>query len=276
MIKIIGLRYGHSINCRGARGKIDEVDSCRILYNKVKVYLESLGYIVVDCNSNANNANAELNEGTNKANNAKVDIYITLHMNAFNGQARGVECWCYDTNSKTAMSIATKICENISKLGTPNRGVKYNTGYHDLNASKMQSIIVESLFCDNGEDAELFNKKTDELARAIANGIDSRVSLTTPKSVEQTPQVETYRNIIIYNSEADKICAEYFTMILKSKNEDCIAMSYEEYKKGKKIGRSTFAVGGSLEGKFKYDKIFSGLDRNLTALSMLQHLKVKY
>ena len=275
MIKIIGLRYGHSVNCRGARGRIDEVDSCRILYNKVKALLESLGYIVVDCNSNANNVNGELNEGTNKANNAKVDIYITLHMNAFNGQAKGVECWVYDTNSKTAISIASKICANISKLGTPNRGVKYNTGYHDLNASGMESIIVESLFCDNSEDVELFNRKTDELARCIANGVDSRVSLDTSKSQEKI-KVEMHRNIVVYNSEADKICAEYFAMILNSKNEDCVAISYGEYRKSLVDGKSIFAVGGSLEGKFKYHKIFKGKDRNETAQQMLEHLKLKY
>lgn len=336
MIKIIGLRYGHSVNCRGARGRIDEVDSCRILYNKVKALLESLGYIVVDCNSNANNVNGELNEGTNKANKNKVDIYITLHMNSFNKSARGTECWCYDTNSKTAIGIATRICANISKLGTPNRGVKYNKGYHDLNSSNMQSIIVESIFCDNDKDAEIFNKKTDELARAIANGIDNRVSLNAPvkkpsKPVNKPvtkeiyrvrkswkdadsqkgaysilnnakeecdkhkgyfvfdgkgnivyPKVQlieyTHRNIIVYNNgaEADRICAEFFAMILNSKNEDCVVMSYEEYKDKKKTSRSLFAVGGSLEGKFKYDKLFSGKDRNFTALDMLQHLKMKY
>ncbi|WP_346920153.1 hypothetical protein [Clostridium sp. UBA7339] len=42
----IGLRYGHSINCRGARGKIDEVDSCRILYGKIKALLEAQGHTV--------------------------------------------------------------------------------------------------------------------------------------------------------------------------------------------------------------------------------------
>lgn len=272
MIKIIGLRYGHSINCRGSRGKIDEVDSCKILFNKVKALLEAQGYIVIDCNSNASNVNAELNEGTNKANANKCDIYITLHMNAFNGEARGVECWCYDTNSNIAINIGNRICTNISSLGTPNRGVKYSKGYHDLNASNMQSIIVESIFCDNSQDVEIFNNKVDKLARAIANGIDNRISLEAPNS---QPQVKMFRNIIVYNdgAVADQYCAEFFKMILMNANEDCECVSYSEYSKGLKDGRSIFAVGGSLEGKFKYHKIFKGINRNATALSMLEHLK---
>lgn len=272
MIKIIGLRYGHSVNCRGARGRIDEVDSCRILYNKVKALLESLGYIVVDCNSNANNVNGELNEGTNKANNSKVDIYITLHMNAFNGQARGVECWCYDTNSKTAISIATKICANISKLGTPNRGVKYNTGYHDLNASNMQSIIVESLFCDNAEDTELFNKKTDELARAIANGIDSRVSLTTPKPIEQKSiedKKETQADYIIqYSNATDQAIAEIMADRLNCPTINCLR-PYDYYN----MFKTVIAVGEAKNKSGYTNVLIQGKGRKETLDKSIQYLQ---
>ena len=181
MIKIIGLRYGHSVNCRGAEKLISEVDSCRILYNKVKALLESLGYIVIDCNSNANTEGAELSEGTNKANRNKCDIYITLHMNA-TPCAGGVECWCHDANSKIATSIATKICKNISDLGINNRGIKFNEGYHDLSASNMEAIIVETLFCDNEKDVSVFKSNIDGFARAIASGIDSKINGTQSTS----------------------------------------------------------------------------------------------
>ncbi len=236
----IGLRYGHSINCRGARGKIDEVDGCRILYGKIKGLLEAQGHTVIDCNSNANNADSELSEGTNKANNAKVDIYITLHMNAFNGKARGVECWCYDTNSKTAISISTRICANIFKLGTPNRGVKINNGYHDLKASNMESIIVETLFCDNAEDAELFNKKTDELARAIANGIDSRVSLNISKPQKPINKEEyDMKKIVTYLGDAD-----LFAAVLVSQKLVCPLMKVNDFKASGLKAKEVIQIGG--------------------------------
>lgn len=104
---------------------------------------------------------------------------------------------------------------------------------------------------------------------------DSKGNIVYPKA---KPIEYTHRNIIVYNNgaEADKYCAEYFAMILNSKDEDCEVLDYNTYKLGKKTARSLFAVGGSLEGKFKYDKLFKGENRNLTALSMLSHLKTKY
>jgi len=244
----IGLRYGHSINCRGARGKIDEVDSCRILYGKIKALLEVQGHTVIDCNSNANNVNSELSEGTNKANNAKVDIYITIHMNSFNGKAKGVECWVYDTNSKTAITIGNKICANISKLGTPNRGVKYSTSYHDLNASSMESIIVESLFCDSNQDAELFKSKTDELARAIANGIDSRVSLNISKP--QKPIIkEEYdmKKIVTYLGDAD-----LFAAVLVSQKNSCPLMKVNDFKASGLKAEQVIQIGGNANDTNRY------------------------
>jgi hypothetical protein len=173
----IGLRYGHSVNCKGASGIIDEVDSCRILYYKIKDLLEAQDHIIIDCNSNAYTESAELAEGTNKANANNVDIYITLHLNSSsNSNAKGVECWTYNSSNSLAISIGNRICNNITGLGTSNRGMKYNTGYHDLSASNMESIIVEVLFCNNQDDVNLFKAKTDQLAAAIANGIDSEVS----------------------------------------------------------------------------------------------------
>ncbi len=72
----------------------------------------------------------------------------------------------------------------------------------------MESIIVESLFCDSSQDAELFNKKTDELARAIANGIDSRVSLNISKPQKPINKEEyDMKKIVTYLGDADLFAA---------------------------------------------------------------------
>ncbi|WP_346891476.1 N-acetylmuramoyl-L-alanine amidase [Clostridium sp. UBA3887] len=255
----IGLRYGHSINCRGARGKIDEVDSCRILYGKIKALLEVQGHTVIDCNSNANNVNSELSEGTNKANNAKVDIYITIHMNSFNGKAKGVECWVYDTNSKTAITIGNKICANISKLGTPNREVKYSTGYHDLNASSMESIIVESLFCDNSQDAELFNKKTDELARAIANGIDGRVSLNISKPQKPINKEEyDMKKIVTYLGDAD-----LFAAVMVAQKLSCPLMRVNDFKASGLKAKEVIQIGGNVNDTNRFSTMKNAANKYL-------------
>ena len=151
----IGLRGGHSPNCKGAFGILDEQAEVRKIYSAMVPMLQKSGHTVVDCNSNAYNVGAELSEGTNKANANGCDIFISIHMNAFNGAGNGTECWLYDGSNGVMNGIAAKICSNFASKGFQNRGVKYNTGYHDLNASAMPAMIVEVLFCDNRHNSEI-------------------------------------------------------------------------------------------------------------------------
>ena len=63
----IGLRGGHSQNCKGAIGLIDEQAEVRKIYNELVPTLQAVGHTVIDCNSNASNVSGELSDGTNKA-----------------------------------------------------------------------------------------------------------------------------------------------------------------------------------------------------------------
>lgn len=85
----IGLRGGHSQNCKGAIGLIDEQAEVRKIYNELVPTLQAVGHTVIDCNSNASNVSGELSDGTNKANGAGCDIYVTLHMNAAGAASAG-------------------------------------------------------------------------------------------------------------------------------------------------------------------------------------------
>lgn len=174
----IGLRGGHSPNCKGAIGLIDEQAEVRKIYNELVPMLQAVGHTVVDCNSNASNVSSELSDGTNKANSAGCDIYVTLHMNAAGAaSAGGTEVWLYDASNQTMNTIASNICQNFANKGFANRGVKYSSGYHDLNASNMPGMIVETLFCTGtGDVARYRNLGTKGIAELIAKAIDSRTS----------------------------------------------------------------------------------------------------
>lgn len=174
----IGLRGGHSPNCKGAIGLIDEQAEVRKIYNELVPMLQAVGHTVVDCNSNASNASGELSDGTNKANSAGCDIYVTLHMNAAGAaSAGGTEVWLYDASNQTMNTIASNICQNFANKGFTNRGVKYSSGYHDLNASNMPGMIVETLFCTGTDDVARYrNLGTKGIAELIAKAIDSRAS----------------------------------------------------------------------------------------------------
>ncbi len=174
----IGLRGGHSPNCRGAIGLRDEYDMMQQLYKYVADVLEKHGHIVVNCNSNASSANAELSEGVKKANNAGVDIFVSLHMNSFNGQAHGTEALVAVGARKSIKDIASKMCSNFASLGLTNRGVKESNLY-EMRYVNAPNIIFETLFCDNAHDINEVWSPTpyEKMARLIANAIDPNISI---------------------------------------------------------------------------------------------------
>lgn len=174
----IGLRGGHSPNCKGAIGLIDEQAEVRKIYNELVPMLQAVGHTVIDCNSNASNVSGELSDGTNKANSAGCDIYVTLHMNAAGAaSAGGTEVWLYDASNPTMNMIASNICKNFEEKRFVNRGVKYSSGYHDLNASNMPGMIVETLFCTGTDDVARYRSLGAKgVAELIAKAIDSKAS----------------------------------------------------------------------------------------------------
>lgn len=176
---IIGLRGGHSKNCIGAIGIVNEYEQMQEFFIYVSKVLKSYGHTVIDCNSNADTQNGELLEGATKANNAGVDIFISLHMNAFDGYANGVEALVSSTNSG-AISYAAKLCDNFSLLGFKNRGVRFQKLY-EMNHVNAPNIIFEMCFCDSITDMAIYYKCSwSSLAYRFCNAIDSNIPITPP------------------------------------------------------------------------------------------------
>ena len=89
-------------------------------------------------------------------------------------------------------NIANNICNNFQNAGFTNRGIKYSTAMHDLNSTNMPSTIIETLFCDNSVDVELYNKLGEKgIARLIGNAIDSAIPVEDKVKVNATVQSNT-------------------------------------------------------------------------------------
>ena len=205
----IGLRAGHSRNCLGAIGLRNEWESMKTLYPYVAKILREYGHTVVDCNSDASNQSAELAEGANKANNAGVDLFISLHMNSYDSSAYGVEAWTWGAASR-ANAVAQRLCDNYAKLGFYNRGVKSNSNYYEMRHIDAPNVIFETCFCDSAKDIAIFSPTSwGDLARSIANAIDPNI----PLKAEATPVSAIYQvRIYAFNEkeakEASKIISK--------------------------------------------------------------------
>ncbi|WP_302010493.1 N-acetylmuramoyl-L-alanine amidase family protein [Veillonella parvula] len=98
------------------------------------------------------------------------DIFVSLHCNAFNTQARGTETLykTFNNGQQLANDIQSQI---IRSINTVDRGVKERQDLWVLNGTDATAVLVEMAFIDNDEDLALLNNDLDSIVRAIARGI---------------------------------------------------------------------------------------------------------
>ena len=225
---VIGLRAGHAEKVRGASGVVDEWATMNRLYPIVVKYLNQLGHKVVDCNPyGAGSVSGELSQGVAKANAQAIDLFCSLHMNAYNGSAHGTECWIYSTSSKSKPA-AQRIVANLASMGLTNRGVKTSTKYYELRNTVAPAIIIETGFCDNAGDANLINHNLDKVARVIAEGITGQPVSTQSSASDYIITKGSYKNGASKNYlYSDAACSEkYKTDIYLEPNEVADTMGY--------------------------------------------------
>ena len=147
-----------------------ECDVAKNIADLVEKHLTRAGVSV-----SGNLQSDDLWEVVRTANNLDVDVFVSIHCNAFNGVANGTEVWHYHT-SKYGKQLAEYIQRQIvGALGTADRGVKGaepgRNGLYVLTNTDAVSVLVETAFIDNAEDEVLLRTQQDEFARAIARGI---------------------------------------------------------------------------------------------------------
>lgn len=167
-----GIDLGH--NCPydgGAVGIRSENSLIMEVGLKVIQKLRAMGHTVINCSpqGTVTSLNDSLRQRTNTANKYDVDLFVSIHFNAFNKQAHGTEILYI---SETGKKIALPVLEEICKLGFFNRGLKHRNNLHVLKATKMPAILIECCFCDSAKDMNLFN--AEKMATAIVKGLDSQ------------------------------------------------------------------------------------------------------
>lgn len=127
-----------------------------------------------------------LKDTVTRANAENSDLFISLHFNALNGKAKGVEVFTYRYGSADSKLLAHKIYNEIrwtqrNYKRTPFywRGEK-TAGFYVLKYTNMPSVLVEMAFIDNDEEAkeiltlEWQNKMVEALAQGIKKYIEQK------------------------------------------------------------------------------------------------------
>ena len=112
---------------------------------------------------------------TETANEWGADVFVSIHCNAANGNARGTETECYiqtGNGGSLARFIQSQIIDSID---TVDRGVKEMPGLLVLRYTDMPAVLVETAFIDNDDDMLLLVQHWDDIARAIARGVTDYV-----------------------------------------------------------------------------------------------------
>lgn len=118
-----------------------------------------------------------LEERVTLAQQEQADFYISLHRNAAEVAANGIEVWVAENCSATSLDLAQRVEQGLLEAGVQNsRGVRYGSqsgsgDYYVLSHTTMPAILVELGFIQDAEDNRLLDRNLDQYAEAIADAV---------------------------------------------------------------------------------------------------------
>ena len=183
----INVHAGHNFKVPGASGTFSETTEDRKVKDLVITKLKMLGHTVYDCtDETATTVRSNLEAIVAKCNAHSVDLDVSIHFNAFDGNANGTEVCIYNESS-ASRNTAQKIADEIEKLGFKKRngGISIRNGLYVLRHTNAPALLVECCFCDSKKDAALYN--AEKMASAIVKGITGQtVKASTNTSTTTT------------------------------------------------------------------------------------------
>ena len=171
---IIGLDMGHTLSGAGtgARGYVAETVKNRDVGNRLMAMLKEKGHTVINCT--VDKSSNDLYDRVRKANAQKLDLFVSLHLNAFKSTTSemGVETHIYngnysgkEANRKYAQAIQTALVQDVKWI---DRKVK-ESNFYVVRETVAPAVLVELGFCDSQGDMNKWN--TEKIAAALFRGI---------------------------------------------------------------------------------------------------------
>ncbi len=188
------LDAGHGYSTAGKRSPdgMKEYEFTKVVANFAKQFLENYENVTVYF-AHSDDRDVPLQERTDKANQLKADIYVSVHANAYGSDwndANGIETYIHPRHSQQSADLAQKIQRYlIISTGLKDRGVK-TADFHVLRETNMPAVLIECGFYTNHKEAELLRSETYRriCADAIVKAISDQYNLTRKLS---SPEKET-------------------------------------------------------------------------------------
>jgi N-acetylmuramoyl-L-alanine amidase len=195
----IMLDAGHGYNTSGKRSPdgMKEYEFNRVVAEYAKQFFETYQNVTISF-AHSDLTDVPLQQRTDKANNLKVDLYISIHANAYGSgwnDAGGIETYVYPQRTQQQYNLAQKIqTQLISQTGLRNRGVKA-ANFHVLRETYMSAILIEGGFMTNPAEIKLL--RSDSYRRNVADAIVKAVAgfygLQKKPIPAPTPQTGLYK-----------------------------------------------------------------------------------
>ena len=134
----------------------------------LKDLLEQAGVTVVM--TRQTDETLSLDKRAEMANAAGSDLFISVHCNSFEGEARGMDCYYH--KSEQAKALAQLILDKAAEMGIKARNVQKNN-YQVLWDTDMTAVLVETGFLTDPEECALLS--TPDYQRQIARAIAAAV-----------------------------------------------------------------------------------------------------
>ena len=193
---IIGLDMGHTLSGAGtgARGYVEETVKNREVGNRLMAMLREKGHTVINCT--VDKSSNDLYDRVRKANAQKLDLFVSLHLNAFKSTTSemGVETHIYngnysgkEANRKYAQAIQTALVQDVKWI---DRKVK-ESNFYVLRETVAPAVLVELGFCDSQGDMNKWN--TEKIAAALFRGITGVAYTGSAAPVVNTGKGETFK-----------------------------------------------------------------------------------
>ncbi len=156
-----------------------------------------------------NSPSMNLNQVIADSNSKNPDFHFAIHSNAFNGLARGTECYYYHHNTGEGIRFAQMMYNVIAPItAASDRGCQpdnnlYDNGLGELRETDAPAALIEIMFHDNEADVIDYLGKIELIALTMAKVIYDFFGLVyNPISSEKERAIQLLREV---SKWADKV-----------------------------------------------------------------------